>query len=273
MSCCGLAVRLPTAGVEMTPTAVPGAAPTWKTKRTPPLSRKASTSRAVLCTQVEAAPTMIDGGLSGPSRKAIVGVDSMATGAPGGAANLCGQPGNSRPVAASMTWSTPFSSPTATIVLPSQFATVGELWAIAPVMHDTQEARGQVMPCPCSTVHPFGARDRDASAVAVTPMAVPLAASSMATRSVAARIRSHRWARNPRGVGGTVERIMTRTLTVTAASGGHRPSPTLLLLRSVRAAGEAGRGDLTCRERRVRTRGSPLSPRATAPVWSEGRRR
>ena len=89
---------------------------------------------------------MIDGGLFGPSRNAIVGLDSMATAAPAGAASLFGQPGSSLPVAALKTLTLPLSSPTATIVIPCQSATVGELWATAPGRHVTQDGPGQLMP-------------------------------------------------------------------------------------------------------------------------------
>src|ERR1700761_2320295 len=103
MSFWPLPVTSPTAGDEMTPTAVPGAAATWNTHSRLPVIENASTSPTELCTQVEPEPTMIDGAPWLPLRNAIAGLDSIAACAPGGAAIADGHPGSSLPVAASRT--------------------------------------------------------------------------------------------------------------------------------------------------------------------------
>src|ERR1700689_3352667 len=93
MSSLPFPVTSPTAGDEMTPTAVPGAAATWKTHSRLPVMEKASTSPTELCTHVEPDPTMIEGKPCFPDRNAIAGLDSMAARWPGGAAIADGQPG------------------------------------------------------------------------------------------------------------------------------------------------------------------------------------
>src|SRR3984957_15245904 len=103
MSSLPFPVTSPTAGEEITPTAVPGAAPTGKTHSRLPVIEKASTSPTELCTHVEPEPTMIDGAPFFPRRNAIAGLDSTAARCPDGAAIADGQPGSSLPVAASMT--------------------------------------------------------------------------------------------------------------------------------------------------------------------------
>src|SRR5665213_867847 len=98
-----LPVTSPTAGDEITPTAVPGAAPTPSTHSRCPVMENASTSPTELCTQVDPEPTTIDGAPFGPCKNAIAGLDSIAACFPAGAVIADGQPGSSLPVAASRT--------------------------------------------------------------------------------------------------------------------------------------------------------------------------